>query len=101
MRFFSSLVSSSSGVNKRERNTNREVASYPMPMAPSREFAVSMAGSGYSMHFHFLNIMHWRFSELFIVQSTHLKAARRTLEIMKPRRSRGREIFARSTYGQD
>ena len=61
----------------------RVVASYPMPMAPSREFAVSMAGSGYSMHFHFLNIMHWRFSELFIVQSIHLKAARRTLEIIK------------------
>lgn len=59
------------------------VISYPMPMAPSREFAVSMAGAGYSMTFSFLNVLQWRFSERFIVQKIHWKAAKRTLEIIK------------------
>jgi UDP:flavonoid glycosyltransferase YjiC (YdhE family) len=58
----------------------RVVLSYPMPMAPSSEFSVSMAGTGFSLKWAWLNKLQWRLSERMIVQKIHLKAAKRNVE---------------------
>jgi UDP:flavonoid glycosyltransferase YjiC (YdhE family) len=58
----------------------RVVLSYPMPMAPSGEFSVSMAGTGFSLKWSWLNKLQWKMSERYIVQKIHLKAAKRNIE---------------------
>lgn len=57
----------------------RVVISYPMPMAPSSEFSVSMAGTGFSLKWAWLNKLQWKMSERMIVQKIHLKAAKRNI----------------------
>jgi len=57
----------------------RVVISYPMPMAPSSEFSVSMAGTGFSLKWAWMNKLQWRLSERMIVHKIHLKAAKRNL----------------------
>lgn len=56
------------------------VLSYPMPMAPTKEFCVSMAGSGYSYCLSGLNKAQWKMSDRFIVQAIHLKAAKKIIQ---------------------
>jgi sterol 3beta-glucosyltransferase len=56
------------------------ILSYPMPMAPTKEFCVSMAGSGYSYCWSGLNKIQWNMSERFIAQAIHLKAAKKIIQ---------------------
>jgi sterol 3beta-glucosyltransferase len=60
----------------------RVVISYPMPMAPTKEFGVAMAGTGYSLCCSVFNSWQWSLSERWIVQRIHRAAARRTLDII-------------------
>jgi len=57
----------------------RVVVSYPMPVAPTSAFGVSMAGTGFSLRFPSFNRWQWAVSERVIVQGIHLKAARRNI----------------------
>lgn len=57
----------------------RVVISYPMPMAPSSEFSVSMAGTGFSLTWGWLNKLQWKMTERMIVHKIHLKAAKRNV----------------------
>lgn len=58
------------------------VVSYPMPMAPTSEFAVAMAGTGFSLGWSFFNRLQWNVSQKAIVQRIHLPAAKRNLSIV-------------------
>lgn len=58
------------------------VVSYPMPMAPTSEFAVAMAGTGFSLGWSFFNRLQWNVSQKAIVQRIHLPAAQRNLGIV-------------------
>jgi sterol 3beta-glucosyltransferase len=58
----------------------RVVLSYPMPLAPSAEFGVSMAGTGFSARWGWVNRLQWRLSERWIVGRIHVHAARRNLQ---------------------
>jgi hypothetical protein len=51
-----------------------------MPMAPTKEFSVSMAGTGFSLKWAWLNTLQWKMSERMIVQKIHYKAAKRNVE---------------------
>ena len=59
----------------------RVVVSYPMPLAPTGEFCVPMAGTGHSLGFSWLNRLQWQVSERMIVLKIHLKAAKRNIEL--------------------
>jgi hypothetical protein len=49
-------------------------------MAPTKEFSVSMAGTGFSLKWAWLNTLQWKMSERMIVQKIHYKAAKRNVE---------------------
>lgn len=57
--------------------STKVVLSYPMPMAPTSEFCVSMAGTGFSMCCGAFNKAQWKVSEYMIAKRIHLQAARR------------------------
>ena len=76
----------------------RVVISYPMPMAPTSSFSVSMAGTGYSSSWRWLNSMQWKISERMIVQKIHLKAAQRNLKLaIEEETAAGRALPGAST----
>lgn len=63
-------------------NLNTQVmVSYPMPMAPTSEFAMSMSGVGFSFRFGVVNSWQWNMTEDFIVKGIHLKAARKNIDL--------------------
>ena len=71
----------------------RVVLSYPMPMSSTSEFSVSMAGTGYSLRWQWLNRLQWRISERMIVHKIHFEAAKRNLEIVcKQEAELGKEL---------
>jgi hypothetical protein len=56
------------------------VLSYPMPMTPTSEFTVSLAGAGYSLCCGALNRFMWDVVEKQSIVNIHAKAARRNVE---------------------
>lgn len=80
----------------------RVVLSLPMPMAPSSEFSVSMAGTGYSLCCSLFNRWQWAISERMIVQGIHMKGARKVLtSVIAEEEAAGRHLPGAGTVTLD
>lgn len=83
-------------------HSTKVVISYPMPMAATGEFAVAMAGTGFTLGWSVLNKLQWSISQRMIVQTIHLAAARRNLAItIKEEKEAGRPLPGASTTTLD